>query len=255
MQRTTDDRALRAHSITQELARYRGKRGFSLLFINTQSNHSILPLFSGYELDPDLTVAAADRRTWCVVGRQSQGSAGFVAVWCDWPRSMLHKTTGELQPPQPPADGKQPLGRGKPSELSVRGSIARAQSLVGPCETLCVLMVWDIPSASQLPEAGVMFYIEKLRVSSPGIHPELWHASQLQYPVPSHCKSVPHAIATPEETAEFPDPSVLPLLLESDPAVRWLGARRGTIIKITRLDSRSGVEVLFRRVVSSQPPK
>jgi DNA-directed RNA polymerase subunit H (RpoH/RPB5) len=72
--------------------------------------------------------------------------------------------------------------------------------------------------------------------------------------IPRHVAVPRHEYATEEEIKMltddyFIDPKNQAAIFESDAPIVWLGARKGAIIKITRIDENAGVSIAFRVVV------
>lgn len=79
-----------------------------------------------------------------------------------------------------------------------------------------------------------------------GINVELWLASNLQFDVTDNNFVPKHEIFTGH--LGIPS-SKLPRILSSDPQVRYLGAKSGDIIKITRTSETAGHTIIYKRVV------
>ncbi len=72
--------------------------------------------------------------------------------------------------------------------------------------------------------------------------------------IPDHIYVPKHEIMTKKEAEEILEkyhtkPTEMPLIYESDPAIRGLGVKPGDMIKITRKSSTADVSVYYRYVV------
>ena len=72
--------------------------------------------------------------------------------------------------------------------------------------------------------------------------------------IPDHIYVPKHEIMTKEEAEQVLEkyhtkPTEMPLIYESDPAIRGLGVKPGDMIKITRKSSTADVSVYYRYVV------
>lgn len=86
---------------------------------------------------------------------------------------------------------------------------------------------------------------------------EIFHLNDLQYNVTKHSLVPLHEIIDSEEVKEnvllllkIDKLTKLPLILSSDPVARFIGARNGDLIKITRNPNHVGEFVLYRYCVN-----
>ena len=80
-----------------------------------------------------------------------------------------------------------------------------------------------------------------------GINVELWLANNLQFDVTDNNFVPKHEIFNGTLTGILA--SKLPRILLNDPQVRYLGAKSGDIIKITRTSETAGHTIIYKRVV------
>jgi DNA-directed RNA polymerase subunit H (RpoH/RPB5) len=87
---------------------------------------------------------------------------------------------------------------------------------------------------------------------------QLFNVRYLQFDISSHRKVPNHRIISTEESAELQkrmkivDPKMqLPWIDSQDAMAKWLGARTGDIIEITRLSESSGNSLYYRYCVSN----
>lgn len=79
---------------------------------------------------------------------------------------------------------------------------------------------------------------------------------EVQYNVTKHCMVPKHEVIKNDKHEEIlqtyglQSKTQLPLLLTSDPVVRFIGGQEGDIIKVTRMPQHVGEHVLYRYCVS-----
>jgi DNA-directed RNA polymerase subunit H (RpoH/RPB5) len=83
---------------------------------------------------------------------------------------------------------------------------------------------------------------------------EVWAMSRLQFDLAKHRLVPLHEIVPPDTpqheriTRAYGPPSTYPTLLRTDPMARWLGARAGDLVRVTRISPTSGTHVTYRFV-------
>jgi len=109
-----------------------------------------------------------------------------------------------------------------------------------------VIIVMLYKSASTLEK-----YKKEYIFGRSGINVELWMAINFQFDITENNYVPKHEIYTQTENdiniAEIPS-AKLPRILISDPQVRYLGAKSGDIIKITRTSETAGHTVMYKKV-------
>lgn len=91
-------------------------------------------------------------------------------------------------------------------------------------------------------------------ISKEGI--QFFHIKQLQYELPNHRMYMPHRILKEDErTAVFNAYKVsnpenqLPWIDSQDPPVKWIGAKPGDVVEVTRHSDSAGTSLYYRYVV------
>jgi len=94
-------------------------------------------------------------------------------------------------------------------------------------------------------------YKKEFSFDRTGVNVELWLASNFQFDVTDNNFVPKHEIYITSDADENIDniPSgKLPRILSTDPQVRYLGARSGDIIKITRTSETAGHTIVYKKV-------
>jgi DNA-directed RNA polymerase I, II, and III subunit RPABC1 len=110
---------------------------------------------------------------------------------------------------------------------------------------------------STSPSENILDMIRTMNTSTKPLI-QLFNVRYLQFDISSHRKVPNHRIISTEESAELQkrmkivDPKMqLPWIDSQDAMAKWLGARTGDIIEITRLSESSGNSLYYRYCVSN----
>jgi DNA-directed RNA polymerase subunit H (RpoH/RPB5) len=102
------------------------------------------------------------------------------------------------------------------------------------------------------PSENVEKYIKSLAKTGA----QFFHIRELQFDLPTHRMYMPHRILNEDErTAVFNNYKVsnpeaqLPWIDSQDPPIRWIGAKPGDVVEVTRHSDSAGNSVYYRYVV------